>query len=133
MVLCPAHLVLVDGDASDMGSRDRGDGAEGASNTTATVQALHARLEADEGGDARLMGDLGRLPVLTRELGGEMEALQALIGRDQRRSVRVGRNLYHLSPAPLVEVSDERVEDILAMGARDVAKLVAVRQIHGRS
>ena len=69
VVLCPPNLVLVDCEASDMGSRDRGDGSEVASDTTATVNALHSRLEADEGGNASLVSDLGCLPVLSRELG----------------------------------------------------------------
>lgn len=77
VVLGPANLVLVDGDAGDMGSADGGDGPEGSSDSATAVEALHAGLEAERRCDAGLVGGLRLLPSLGRELGGEVEALRA--------------------------------------------------------
>eukprot|EP00967_Tisochrysis_lutea_P112096 scaffold176798_cov22-Tisochrysis_lutea.AAC.3 len=69
------HLVVVDGDAHDVGARHGADRAHGAPDSAATVQDLVPGLGLQHGGDACLMGCLRALPGLVGQLGGEVEAL----------------------------------------------------------
>mmetsp|Transcript_6388 Transcript_6388/g.17040 ORF Transcript_6388/g.17040 Transcript_6388/m.17040 type:complete len:291 (+) Transcript_6388:566-1438(+) len=85
------HLVVVDGDAHDVGARHGADRAHGAPDSAATVQDLVPGLGLQHGGDACLMGCLRALPGLVGQLGGEVEAL---------------------APAPFVDVGDQAVEHI---------------------
>ena len=78
VVLGALHLVLVDGDAGDLRTAGGGDGAHGPAHAAAAVQALLPGLEAQDGGDARLVCGLRLLPVLAGQLGGEVERLAPL-------------------------------------------------------
>mmetsp|Transcript_31414 Transcript_31414/g.57037 ORF Transcript_31414/g.57037 Transcript_31414/m.57037 type:complete len:233 (+) Transcript_31414:912-1610(+) len=83
------NLVLVDGDASYMGTTSRSDGAHGATNATAYIQSLHTGLKAKSGCDAGLVSSLRCLDIFMRKARREME---------------------RLTPAPLVDISNKRIK-----------------------
>jgi hypothetical protein len=85
------HLVLVDGDADDVGSRVRGDGAHGPADAAADVQEAVARPGAEEVGDALLVDARGVAVGAAGEGRGEVEGL---------------------APPPLVDVGHEVVEGV---------------------
>lgn len=82
----PADLVLVNGQTGDVGTGDGGNGAQGAADTAAAVQRLHAGLEAQHCGNAGLMRSLRGLPVLAGKPGGEVEALGEGEGEGERHA-----------------------------------------------
>ncbi|CAL4920642.1 unnamed protein product [Urochloa decumbens] len=84
-------LILVDGDADDVGSRVGGDGAHGPADAAADVEEAVTGLGAEEVGDALLVDARGVAVGAARERGGEVEGL---------------------APAPLVDVGDEVVEGV---------------------
>ncbi|KAF8780092.1 hypothetical protein HU200_001749 [Digitaria exilis] len=88
-------LVVVDGDADDVGARVRGDGAHGATDSAPDVEEAVARLGAEEVGDALLVDARGVAVGASRERRGEVEGL---------------------APPPLVDVGDEVVEGVDEVG-----------------
>ena len=64
MVLAPIDLVLVDGDAGHLCAAGGGDGAHGAPNPAPHVQGLHARPQAKDARQTRLVCRLRGSPVL---------------------------------------------------------------------
>ncbi|RCV46651.1 hypothetical protein SETIT_9G548600v2 [Setaria italica] len=84
-------LVLVDGDADDVGAGVGGDGAHGPADAAADVEDAVARLGAEEVGDALLVDAGGVAVGAAREGWGEVEGL---------------------APPPLVDVGDEVVEGV---------------------
>lgn len=77
VVLGPGHLVVVDGDPCDLSTAGGCNGAHGAADATAHIQALFARPQLQQRCEARLVRGLRRRPVLSGEPRGEVEALQA--------------------------------------------------------
>mmetsp|Transcript_12347 Transcript_12347/g.30255 ORF Transcript_12347/g.30255 Transcript_12347/m.30255 type:complete len:351 (-) Transcript_12347:295-1347(-) len=85
------HLVLVDGDPNNVRTRHGSNGAHRPTHTTADIQNLVPGLGTENRGNTGLMCSLRLLPVLARQLGGEVE---------------------RLAPTPLVNVGDKGVEHI---------------------
>ena len=85
------HLVLVDGDADDVGAGVGGDGAHGPADAAADVEEAVSRLGLEEVGDALLVDARGLAVGAAGEGRGEVE---------------------RLTPTPLVDVGDEVVEGV---------------------